>query len=336
MMPAGPGRRAAAEALRGAGYRVRAAREPYEGTARFVERPAQLVVLSMERFRSRDTAFITAVKKRAPATRILLLVPEGRRAAALTALKAGADAYAAQPFYPEELLALASSLLAREQHEEAETVAARSVGRLAAEIAHAVNNPLQILALLGESTEVPEKVRTGLSDEIHRIQRVVKIVGRYGLLRKPQRAPESLGHMLRESLASATEGGLVTHEGAAVEDGPPVEVDTSQARVAFDSLLSFLAARAPAMPVAVSARVRALPATRATAVEAAVRGRGVDLDAEALAALEESVLLTQDETREVYPGLALPAAIARNHGGAFIARASAAGAILGLRFPLQA
>jgi DNA-binding NarL/FixJ family response regulator len=332
-MPPGPGRRAAAEALRGAGLRVRTAREPYEGTARFVQRPADLVVLSMEGFRSRDTAFVETVKRRAPATRVLLLVPEGRRAAAVKALRAGADAYALDPFYPDELRALASALL-RDVLEEEEASATRSVGRLASEVSHAVNNPLQILALLGESEEVPETVRTSMLEEVGRIQAVVRILGRFGLLRKPQRGLEPIGPVLRQSLDAAARDGAIRPVGEPPEDGPPVSVDTSQAAVAFDGILGFLAARAEEKPLAVRARVRTAPRGR-PAVEAALKAAGLHIEKEALEALRETVLLSRDDTREVYPGLALAEAVARNHGGRFIAQPTEDGAVLGLRLPLE-
>lgn len=332
VMPPGPARRAAAEALRGAGLRVRTAREPYEGTARFVQRPADLVVLSMQGFRARDTAFVTAVKRRTPATRVLLLVPEGRRAAAVRALRAGADAYAPDPFYPDELTALAAALLADAPGEDDEA-ATRSLGRLAGEVSHAINNPLQILALLGESEEVPGAVREGLLAEVGRIQAVVRILGRYGLLRRPQRGLEPLGPVLRQSLEAAARAGTIRPVGEPPADGPPVSIDTSQAGVAFDSLLGFLAAQAKDRPLAVRARVRSLQKGRPV-VEAALRARGVRLEREALETLRETVLLSRDDTREVHPGLALAEAVARNHGGRFIAHPTADGAVLGLRLPL--
>ncbi len=332
-MRPGPARASAAEALRGAGCRVRGAREPYEGTARFVERPTDLVVLTLAGFRRRDTAFLKAVKSRSPTTRILLLVPEGRRGAALDALQAGADAYVLEPFYPAELATVAKALLARLEDEPDEDMA-RALGRLSGEVAHAINNPLQILALLGESADVSVETRDALSQEVGRIQSVMRILGRFGLLRKPQTSHEPLGPALRASLEAARHRGDVEAVGDAPDDGPPVPVDTSQAGVAFDALLHLLAARASERPAAVEARVRVLGGDRPTAVEAAVRTDAVDLDAEAIEALRGAVLLNRDDTREVYPGLALADAVARNHGGRLVAKPTDEGVILGLRLPL--
>lgn len=332
-MPPGPGRASAAEALRGAGYRVRGAREPYEGTARFVEHPTDLVVLSLARFRRRDTAFLAAVKKRAPGTRILLLVPEGRRTAALAALEAGADAYVLEPFYPAELTAVASALLARRGEESTEDTP-RALGRLAGEVAHAINNPLQILALLGEASDVGAETRTALSQEVGRVQGVMRILSRFGVLRRPQTSREAVGPSLRSSLESASAAGDIRIVGTPPEDGPEISIDTSQAAVAFDTLLHLLAARAPERPVNVEARVRSLPEGRPDTVEAAIRARDVVLEDPALSGLRSAALLNRDDTREVYPGLALAEAVAHNHGGRLVTKATAGGLILALRLPL--
>jgi len=312
---------------------VRAAKEPYEGTARFVERPSDLVVLSLAGFRRRDTAFIAAVKKRAPETRILLLVPEGQRHAALDALQAGADAYALEPFYPAELTALAAALV-RPREEAPEEDAARALSRLAGEVAHAINNPLQILALLGEAADVSIETRDALGQEVERIQGVMRILARFGLLRRPQRSQEALGLTLRQSLESAERTGRVRIVGPPPADGPAVSVDSSQAGVAFDTMLQFLAASAEDGTVEIAARIRELPASQPVTIEAAVRGHGIHLEPEHLASLCQTVLLNRDDTREPYPGLALADAVARIHGGRFVARSGEHGTTLGLRLPL--
>jgi len=139
---------------------------------------------------------------------------------------------------------------------------------------------------------------------------------------------------LRASLAAAGQAGRIQTVGTPPADGPDVAVDTSQAAVAFDTLLHLLAARGGGRPVAVEARVRALGAPHPDAVEAAVHSADVNLDEGTLGHLRESVLLNDDDTREVYPGLALAEAVARNHGGRLIARPGREGVILGLRLPL--
>jgi len=333
VMRSGPARVSAADALRGAGYRVRTAREPYEGTARFVEKPADLVVLSLAGFRRRDTAFLSAVKRRSPSARILLLVPEGRRATALDALQAGADAYALEPFYPAELTALAAALLSGREDAPDED-APRALSRLAGEVAHAINNPLQILALLGEAADVSDETRDALGQEVGRIQAVMRILARFGLLRRPQKGAEALGQALRTSLESAQLEGRVRRVGEPPADGPFAELDSSQAGVAFDTMLQFLAAGGGEGPIEIRAQVRGLPAERPETVEASLHAVGVTLDPEMLTAACQAVLLNRDDTREPYPGLALADAVARIHGGRFVAQAHPEGTTLSLRLPL--
>ena len=334
VMRPGPARQTAAEALRGAGFRVRGAREPYEGTARFVERPTDLVVVSLAGFRRRDTAFLQMVKKRAPETRILLLVPEGRRQRALDALQAGADAYTLEPFYPTELTTIATALLAS-QREPAGDDGARTLGRLAGEVAHAINNPLQILALLGESAELTDETRSAMSAEVSRVQEVMRILSRFGLLRRPQLSREPVGRALQQSLESAAAEGRIELIGTPPEEGPDVDVDSSQTGVAFDVMLQFLAARGDVKPQPVAARVRSVPEEAPRAVEAVVRGADVHVEPEAIESMRESVLLNRDDTRQSYPGLALAEAVARNHGGSFVTRPTQKGLVLGLRIPLR-
>ena len=191
--PPGPGRRSAARILRKLGYRVRMAAEPFEATARFVEHTADLVVLSLAEFRRRDTAFLHAVRRRAPGCRIVLLVPEGRREQARRALKAGADAALPEPFHPEELTALLRILAAPPTDVlDLGGASGRTVRVLAREVAHAVNNPLQVLSLLAGDDGVPEEVRTSLQEQIGRMSAVMLILERFTKL-KPPRPTE--GHL---------------------------------------------------------------------------------------------------------------------------------------------
>ena len=60
----GPSRRSAARTLRAMGYGVRTAAEPFEGTARFIEAQADLVLLSLAEFSRRDLAFLRTVRRR--------------------------------------------------------------------------------------------------------------------------------------------------------------------------------------------------------------------------------------------------------------------------------
>ncbi len=338
VMGKGPGRKSAARALRRAGCTVRAAREPYEGTARFVEQPSDLVVLSLENFRRRDAGFVSTVRKRAPHTRILLLMPEGERRAALRALTAGADAYVHLPFYDKELTLVARRLLVPAPAAAAPATDTGALSRLASEVSHAVNNPLQVLSLLGEG-DVPQAHRDKLQAEVRRVRDVVDILGDFGYLGTPQKTETSLGPLLRGSLDAAVDAGTVQTTGLPPEDGPPLPVDAEQVTGAFGSALTFLAAQSSDAPVKVEGRVRTLPPQRAPGssrplLEAALRGRGVMLNERELADYRRTVIWSHEETRLPYPGLALADAVAAGHGGNLAVRATDEGAVLALRLPL--
>jgi len=338
-MAKGPGRKSAARALRRAGCGVRAAAEPYEGTARFVEQPSDLVVLSLEGFRRRDAGFISTVRRRAPRTSILLLMPEGERRSALRALAAGADAYIHLPFYEKELTLVARRLLTPAASTVAQpAVDTEALSQLASEVAHAVNNPLQVLSLLGEG-DVPDAHRKSLQAEVRRVRDVVDILGDFGHLGLPQKSSGLLGPLLRGSLDAAVVAGAVQTTGLPPEDGPPLPVDAEQLTGAFSSALAFLAAQSKTTPLQVEGRVRTLPPQRAPGsatpvLEAAVRGHGVALPEDELARYCRTVVWSHEDTRRPYPGLALAGAVAIGHGGSFAAKATEKGTVLTLRLPL--
>ncbi|MHC5009994.1 MAG: hypothetical protein ACYTG6_03470 [Planctomycetota bacterium] len=329
--PPGPGRRQTATALKAAGFRVRGAAEPYEGTARFVESPADLVVLSLAVFGPRDRGFFRTVRRRAPRTRILLLVPEGRRRAAVAALRAGAHAWIPEPAYPEEVQAIATSLVPVAQGPA--TAGPALLRDLAGEVSHAVNNPLQILSLLGEESGVHGKARERLGTEVGRIRDVVRILDQYSRIGRPARVPGALGVVFGECLSEAVAAGRLRTVGPPPAEGRQVSFDPRQVRHALSCLLDVAAARVPEAPLPVKVRVHAVRHGDGRAVEAAVKGRGLRMGDTEFEALRARVLWTHDETRVSYPGLALPDAVAREHGGRLVARPGRGGDILALVLP---
>jgi DNA-binding NarL/FixJ family response regulator len=332
VMPAGAARRAAATALSGA-FHVRTASEPYAATVSFAERPTDLVVLDLGTFRSRDRAFLRVVRRRSPAARVLLLLPEGARRRAVAALEAGADAYVLDPFHPGELVAVARRLL-RDQVEGGLGADPGPLIRLSSEVAHAVNNPLQVLSLAAEGHAGP---RAPLADPtmretVGRIRDVVALLNAYGRLGPPHRQPVDYGKLLRTAVETAAKAGLVRVTGSAPADGPEGLADALQLREALGALLQYVAASATALPAEISVRCRRArrgdPADRLQ-----VLVPGLELPAEELAAAPGIVLTSHERTRQPHPGLALPAAVARLHGGTLVLRAGKRGLVLTLRLP---
>lgn len=331
-MPPGPARQAAARVLRAAGMRCRGAREPYEGTAKFVETPSALVLLSLERFRARDIGFIETVRRRAPETRILLLVPEGARSMATRALTAGADAYLPLPFYAAELDAIARRLV--RPAAPAPRAGAPALARLATEVSHAVNNPLQVLSLMCETEDEPSR-RAGLASEVSRVRDVVDILGRYGHRGALAKDRGLLGPLLVACLDARAQEEQLAVTGKPPKDGPAFSFDAEQVSLALDDLVGLLVARAPAKPVPIAVRVRSRGKGPESLVEAAVRGTGVHVPPEELDALLESVVWSHDETRLPYPGLALTDAVARDHGGRVTGRETDQGTVLAMQLPVS-
>lgn len=330
VMPGGPTRKGARSALTEAGFDVTVAAEPYAATVAFAERPSDLVVLDLGSFRPRDRAFLRVVRRRSPRVRVLLLLPEGRRRLAVTALEAGADAYVLEPFHPGELAAVARGLL-RGRAEGDLGGDPTALIRLAREVAHAVNNPLQVLSLAAETPSGPRGAAPdpAVRETVGRIRDVVGLLQAYGRLGPPQRQPVDLGRLLRGTLEVAGKAGLVRVVGRPPPDGPEGSADAGQVREALGGVLAALAARAASPPAAVSARVRS--GRRRHVLQ--VLARGLTLDEAERALFASSVLTSDEQTRRPLPGLALPAAIARLHGGRLEVSGLRLGLVVGVRLP---
>lgn len=329
------GRRDAARALERAGYETESTREPYEAMARFMERPAGVIVLSLARIRSRDLTFLEAIRRRAPTARVIVLVPEGRRALAVRALEGGADAYLPEPCYPSELTALARRYLALHTAAQApsEGAAPGRLGHVAREISHAINNPLQVLSLLSETGALGEDP-TPVKREVTRIERVIHWLNAFADLTPPHPQPVLIGPLVAETLARASSVGRVRAGDGVVAPGPELQADPGQVRLALETLLEYLYGLGEGDRVAVDGRVRPVRMRQGQAVEAALRARGLSLEAGRMEADRGRILWSHEDTRQAHPGLALPQAVARAHHGQLVARMSSRGPVLALRLPL--
>ena len=348
--PPGPGRRSAAKILKSLGYRVRTAAEPFEGTARFVERAADLVILSLAEFGRRDTAFLDMVRRRAPDCRVVLLVPEGRRERARRALRAGADACLPDPFHPEELIALVQ-ILAAPPAEVLDLAGAsgRAVRGLAREVAHAVNNPLQVLSLLADDDKVPAEIGASLAAQIGRMSDVMLILERFTKLRPPRPTEGHLNLLVREALSVAEARELVEVANPSEHMGPRSSFDPAQLRYAVDVCAELLAARSTETPLPLRVGVHRLTPSQGRGlgpshrkalragrfVEIAFQGKGVDLTQSDFRALERQVIWNHDETRRAHPALGPVAVVAAHHGGRLLLREGLEGPVLGIAIALR-
>jgi DNA-binding NarL/FixJ family response regulator len=333
----GGGARSLAARVLGRLGAVRVARDAYEASALFGAEGASLVVASLGRWRRPDLGFVAAVRARDPRVPILLLVPDGARALAIEGLRRGADAYVLEPFDPDELAAIASRLRARAKGTQAAGGSgAGAVARLSGEVAHAVNNPLQVMSLLleeaAETGAAPASWVERLRGEVERVRAALGVLADYGGLPRPAAVPTDLGALLRDRAEDAVRRGLVR----ASEARSPLAyamADAQQVGRAMDAVLRFLAARSRARPAPVRIAVRRGRRPGPPRVEAAVLGSGVALGATEVPEALDAVLLTDERTREPYPGLALPRAVAEAHGGSLRLRETERGAVVGLVLP---
>lgn len=353
----GPTRDAVRRLVAGVADVVAVASDPFEATARFAEAPADVVVASLEGWRRRDLAFLEAVRARRPAAHVVALVPDGARALVARALASGADLVLRAPVDLDELAATLARLAARRPRDDGPGTA---LARLASELGHAVNNPLQVASLLLEdptafgASSLPEaaaraaRTREALRSEIARIRDAVAVVTALGRRSPAPAATFDLGALCRARLEAAVASGLaspaphradgVTAPTTVGQDRSPVRVvethgDADAIGAALDALLRWLAFQAASRPAPSRAVARPSTAPDGRGVEVAARVEGLVLPPERVQTALGEVLCVDEATRTPYPGLALPVAVAAAHGGAIVRKEGRRGTVLALRLP---
>lgn len=319
----GATRRHLAQVLAAMGLEVNEAREPYAGMASFLATPADLVVVSLRGFRKRDLGFLRTVREHAPRTRLLLLVPAGRRHVAARALDAGGDATLVEPHDPSELTALVRALWRRAPAQGAAASGALAgeeadapgepqagVAQLAAEVAHAINNPLQVLGLLLEDTTAANGTAAEAGAALDRVRAVTGWLAAYGGLGPPRRQRVDVSGLLEAALEEGAAAGHVAPELDGLGEAAPADVDAEQVRWALRAGLALLAGASSEHPAPLLARASRQGRSVRLALLAPAADRALLVHPEV-----EGVVLTRDETREPLPGLALPRAVAEAHHG---------------------
>lgn len=330
VQPDGAQRRALASALAGLGLEVRLAREPYGAALALAEQAPDVVLLDLRVARRRDRAFVRALKQRQPHVRVLLLLHEGTRERAQALLRAGADAYVLAPCDPDEVQAVLRGWLEGGEG----PLRAGTAMRLSDEVAHAINNPLQVLSLWAEAQPAgsAEGLEEAVLEPVARMREVVQLLAAYGGLCAPQRASTDLVLLLEAALARAQERGAIERAGRAPAGSAEAAADARQWATALDAVLGCLSGLSHPEPCRVRARVApSLEAGDPHRVQ--VLAEGLHLPPDQLEALPGLVLASHSTTRRPHPGLALPAAVARAHGGRLRLRAQRRGLLLTLMLP---
>jgi DNA-binding response OmpR family regulator len=299
------------------GLHVEAIQNWYEAMARFVDEPADLVLLGLVNVREPELELIRALKREEPPPRILVTFPSPLRDLAVRALVKGADGYVLEPFYGNELVgAVRGQLTAAEAPEGVAALA-----RLAQETAHAVGNPLQVLTLLLQKERVTKKeLMTGIPEHLARIEAVVGHLRAFGAVGDARPEPRDVRPIVERAAADAGHG----YDTQAV---PLALIDATLYADAVAALLEAVALRAAGAELTV----------RLVAEEDAVALR-LPVAREAFAdedtgALPDAVFVVRPD-RQVHPGLARVRLMLERQGGSLAVEQKGAELILVARVPL--
>jgi len=287
------------EVLAREGLRVDAVESTFECMARFVDEPADLVLLGLLGLAPGELQLVRTLKDEERPPRILVTYPSPKRDLAVQALEAGADGYLLEPFYAEEVTAVVRGQLAPFQPR----AATGPVRHLAREVAHAVNNPLQVMRLLLEKDRVTKKELTdGLPEPLERVEQVVGLLREFSAAAEPRLQAVEPGPILERA---ADEAGI----GYELRDVGAVRVDPAQLESALRALFEGIRLRCGEdfEPNARLSRERDAAAVRVVVPAGPFREEGAN-------ALLDAVFAVQPE-RDVRPGLALPRALLEGMGG---------------------
>jgi len=225
-----------------------------------------------------------------------------------------------------------------------------ALGKLAATVAHEVNNPLSGILTYARLTQKaletdgrdPAK-KTEMLDQLRIIERESRRCGdimrnllTFARQAPPQRAPQHLNTLVERTLA------LVQHrmelQGIELEkhlaaDLPPLACDAGQIQ---QVLLALLVNAAEAMPRGGRLRVETRLDPAGHGVEARVEDTGPGIPPEMLPRIFEPFFTTKEDEQRTGLGLAVAESIVEQHGGALTVRsAPGAGAEFTVHLPLE-
>jgi DNA-binding response OmpR family regulator len=294
------------EVLTREGYSVEAIDSTYRCMARVVEDPADLVVLGLAGISDVELELVPALREERNAPRIVVIFPPSLREMAARALSMGADTYLLEPFYSTELQRVVASLLEPAGAPPLRALPAPQTGalqQLAQEVAHAVNNPLQIVRLLLDKKNVTKKeLEEGLPPQLDRIEQMIALLREFGAYGpgKPRRVPAEPP----VQRAAEAAGILVRARGV-----PAAHVDEAHYTAALTALFCAVQERADpdSQLIAEQSGDGDEVTVRLTVSEDAFGG-------EELGDLEGSVFVVGPE-RSIRPGLALPRMLLEEAGG---------------------
>lgn len=203
--PPGATARGMADALASDGVASDTADNVYRAVSAFTANRPDLVVLGLAGLDDRDLEAIRVLREISPEVYLLLAFPSGHRDRAVKALALGADSYILEPFYLEEFLDIVRRGLQRAGRGRETRLpegGGEGLERLAGAVAHAINNPLQILELLLTDEEGGPD-REDFRQETRRIGAVVKELLAFSRRTEAQRTNVDVNALIREAVPAA-------------------------------------------------------------------------------------------------------------------------------------
>jgi DNA-binding response OmpR family regulator len=301
-----PGTRAQMAALlQQASIPSEAVESPYRCVGRFVDDPAPVVVLGLGGLAPSELELIRTLKREKSAPAIVVSFNAALRDMAIRALEAGADGYVPEPFYPQEFVSLVRAHFEPRRAEKAGV----DWKQVASEVAHAVNNPLQVISLLlADANTTRKKLAEAVQEQLARIREAVTHLEAFG----GEEALDSRLIDIRPIVEAAAAGPFrnvrFRLEGAAL---PMVRADERALGTALRTLFRAVDARAaPGTELAVLLRSDEAQLTLTIETDRAL------LREESPEKLLSS-LFTVAPNRDLLPAFALPRALLDQMGGSF-------------------
>jgi signal transduction histidine kinase len=324
------------DALSHEGFLVSVAHDVFSAVSRHAAAPADAAVLSLASMEDRDVDVFRFLRDQHPSLYLVASFPPDRREMAVKALATGADAYLLEPFYLGEFLDLVRRGLGRLPPPEAAPAAAPSrsadggLDRLSGAVAHAINNPLQIMKLL-----LPDKPVADAREFQHEIDRIHAVAnGLRTFSRRRDFAPR-LGCDVNRVVRSGAEDAVPGLAGIEFGSGelPPIESDEAQLRTAFAIYATLAQIRGPRLPMKIGTSQEAAGPVPGIVVRYTVR----DLLLSRAEVANHAEPFTSIFAGEVGLDGASAFAIIEVHGGTVDLRsAPGEGAVLTVRLPLRA